>query len=139
MKNKLATDVLSKDMLYLIKAYQQTIKNPEFLAYSIALLEHTPVLIDIFCNRNRPISNLSDPRLAAIRAANQFFEFLKRTVKEYPSYVASKHFLTRERLTIITSRIYIAVSAASHLTGNSTNPGYINSDIVEKKIVSREE
>lgn len=64
MRNKLATDVLGKYMLYFMKAYQQTMENPEFIASSIVLLEHTLVLIDIFCNRNRPIPN---PRLAEIR------------------------------------------------------------------------
>lgn len=141
MRNKLATDVLSKDMLYLMKAYQQTIKNPEFLASSIALLEHTSVLIDIFCNRNRPISNLTDPRLAEIRAASQFFESWKRTVEESPFYVASKHFLTRETAEDLQSSLvgFIALCQLHLTSGNSINPGYINSDIVEIFLVSREE
>lgn len=133
LRNKLATDVLSKDMLYLMKAYQQTIKNPEFLASSIALLEHTSVLIDIFCNRNRPISNLTDPRLAEIKAASQFFESWKRTVEESPFYVASKHFLTRETAEDLQSSLvgFIALCQLHLTSGNSINPGYINSDIVE--------
>lgn len=83
-------------MLYLMKAYQQTMENSEFLASSIVLIEHTSVLIAVFCNRNRSISNLTDPRLAEIRKANQFFESWKRTMEESPFQVTSKHFLTRE-------------------------------------------
>lgn len=132
-RNKLATDVLGKDMLYLMKAYQQTLENPEFLASSIELLEHTSVLIDVFCNRNRPISNLTDPRLAEIRKASQFFESWKRTVEESPFQVASKHFLTRETAEDLQSSLVGFLSLCQlHLTsGNSINPGYINSDIVE--------
>lgn len=78
MTNKLATDVLGKYMLYFMKAYQQTMENPEFMASSIVLLEHTLVLIDIFCNRNRSIPN---PRLAEIRKDSQFFESWKELGK----------------------------------------------------------
>lgn len=39
MRNKLAVDVLSKDMLFLMKSYQQTLEEPEILASSVALLE----------------------------------------------------------------------------------------------------
>lgn len=139
MRNKLATDVLGKDMLYLMKAYQQTMENPEFLASSIVLLEHTSVLIDVFCNKNRPISNLTDPRLTEIRKASQLFEYWKRTVEESPFQVASKHFLTRETAEDLQSSLVGFLSLCHlHLTsGNSINPGYINSDIVENLSAER--
>ena len=39
MRNELAIQVLNKDMLYLMRAYQRTLQNPENLASSIDLLE----------------------------------------------------------------------------------------------------
>jgi hypothetical protein len=41
MRNQLALDVLSKDMLYLMKVYQASLNNPEELASSMELLENT--------------------------------------------------------------------------------------------------
>lgn len=41
MRNELAIQVLNKDMLYLMKAYQATLHNPQNLASSIELLENT--------------------------------------------------------------------------------------------------
>lgn len=48
MRNELAIQVLNKDMLYLMKAYQATLHNPQNLASSIELLENTSKLVDIF-------------------------------------------------------------------------------------------
>lgn len=141
MRNKLATDVLSREMLYLMKAYQQTLENTTYLASSIVLLEHTSVLIDIFCNRNRPISQVTDTRLTELRTVSQFFKSWRTTVEESPFQVTSKHFLTRETAEDLQSSLVGFLSLCQlHLTsGNSINPGYINSDIVEFFSVSREE
>lgn len=70
MRNKLVIDVLSKDMLYFMKAYQQIIKNFEFLVFFIVLFEYISVLIDIFCNRNKFILNFIDLRFVEIRVVS---------------------------------------------------------------------
>lgn len=67
MRNQLALDVLSTDMLYLMKVYQASLNNPEELAYSMDLLENTSILVDIFSNVNQPICSLSDKRLDNLR------------------------------------------------------------------------
>lgn len=107
---------------YIMKAYQQTMENPEFLAFSIVLLEHTS-----------PNLNLTDPRFSKIRKASQFFESWKRTVQESPFQVASKHFLTRETAEDLQSTLvgFLSLCQLYLTSGNSINPGYINSDIVE--------
>lgn len=67
MRNQLALDVLSKDMLYLMKVYQASLNNPEELASSMELLENTSILVDIFSNVNQPICSLSNKRLDNLR------------------------------------------------------------------------
>lgn len=66
MRNELAIQVLNKDMLYLMKAYQATLHNPQNLASSIELLENTSKLVDIFCTINQPISSLQDPKFETL-------------------------------------------------------------------------
>ena len=133
MRNKLAKDVLEREMLYLMKAYQQTLENPDSLSSSILLLEHTSILVDIFCTKNRPISELSDGRLKQLKTASQFFLSWKTDVEESPLLVTSKHFLTRETAEDLQSSLVGFISLCEqHITsGHSINPGYINSDIVE--------
>lgn len=99
--------------------------NNHWHALSIMLLEHTSVLIAVFCNRNRSISNLNEPRLAEIRKASQFFESLKRTVEESPFQVV-RHFLTRETAKDLQlSLVCFLWLCLLHLTsGNNINPGY---------------
>lgn len=133
MRNKLAVDVLSKDMLYLMKSYQQTIEDPETLASSVALLEHTSTLIEIFCDRNRPISAMSDNRLHQITTASQFFLDWEKQVNDSVFLVISKNYLTKETSEDIQSALlgFISLCQQHVSSGNTINPGYMNSDIVE--------
>jgi hypothetical protein len=133
MRNKLATDVLSKDMLYLMKSYQQTLEDPGSLASSVALLEQTSILIDIFCDRNRPISDMSDNRINQIATASKFFLDWEKEVIESVLLAKSKNYLTKETSEDIQSALMGFVSlCGEHVSGGNTiNPGYMNSDIVE--------
>ena len=63
IRNNLATQVLDKEMLYLMKAYQTSIPEPEKLASTVNLLESTSVLAEVFLDQNRPVCH-KDPRLA---------------------------------------------------------------------------
>ena len=72
MRNKLAEQVLDKDMLFLMKSYQTSIDNPERLSSTIAVLENTSVLVEIFRDR-RSISESSDGRIQQLEQVLQFF------------------------------------------------------------------
>ena len=63
IRNHLAIQVLDKDMLYLMKAYQATQDDPERLSSSISGLENTSELVLIFSDKDRPISTLTDERI----------------------------------------------------------------------------
>lgn len=66
MRNHLASDVLSKEMLYLMQCYQNTLDNPAKLASTVELLENTSILVDIFLDK-RPITSLQDNRLNKLK------------------------------------------------------------------------
>jgi hypothetical protein len=78
MRNSVAIEVLNKDMLYLMKAYQATLKNTESLTASIGLLEQTSVLVDIFCCRNRPISTREDKRFDVL----EYFKVWENAIED---------------------------------------------------------
>ena len=48
MRNKLAEQVLNKDMLYLMQSYQSTLDKPERLSATIEFIQNTSVLVDFF-------------------------------------------------------------------------------------------
>ena len=74
MRNHLAEEVLSRDMLSLIKAYQVTLSKPEELNSTVKLLEQTSLLVSIFTDCRRPIHYPDDKRLDTIRGILAFFD-----------------------------------------------------------------
>lgn len=133
MRNELAIQVLNKDMLYLMRAYQRTLQNPENLASSIELLENTSQLVDIFSTINQPIASLHDKKFETLDNVNKFFLSWENDVDKSIMHVSSKNLITSETRTDINSSIVSFVSLCKlFLTGqNCINPGYLNSDIIE--------
>lgn len=133
MRNQLAIHVLNKDMLYLMKCYQATLAHPEKLSSSIQLLEHTSQLIEIFCTQNQPISSMDSPKFATMRTCIDFFNSWEEHVHRSVMYVVSKNLITRETREDINSSVmgFISLCGLMLKNGNSINPGYINSDLVE--------
>jgi len=133
MRNSLAIEVLNRDMLYLMKLYQATLKKPENLASSIRLLEQTSELVEIFCSRNIPISSLDDKRFEMMNNALNYFKSLKDDVVKSLMLLASKNLMTQETRTYINSALHGIISLSKIMLNgkNSINPGYLNSDIVE--------
>jgi len=127
--------VLNRDMLYLMKLYQATLKNPENLASSIRLLE----LVEIFCSRDRPISTWDDKRFEMMNNALNYFKSWEDDVEKSLLLVASKNLMTQKTRTDINSALHGIISLSkSMLNGtNSINPGYLNSDIVENLFEQR--
>lgn len=137
MRNSLAIEVLNRDMLYLMKLYQTTLKNPENLASSIRLLEHTSELVEIFCSRDRPISTLDDKRFEMKNNALNYFKSWEE--EKSLLLVASKNLMTQKTRTDINSALHGIISLSKRMLNgiNSINPGYLNSDIVENLFEQR--
>ena len=80
MRNKLAEDVLGKEMLHLMQCYGNTLQNPSHLQSTIQLLQNTSQLIDIFRD-HRPIIDTSDERLATLKKIFRLVQKLGRGSK----------------------------------------------------------
>lgn len=132
MRNKLAEQVLDKDMLFLMKSYQATLHDPERLSSTVALLENTSVLVEIFRDR-RPISEPSDGRLQQLEQVLQFFNTWEENIKASVVYTSSKNLFTDETREDLNSSItgFTAMCKSVLGEGNSITPAFINSDIVE--------
>ena len=133
MRNSLAIEVLNKDMLFLMKLYQATLQNPEDLSASISLLEHTSILVNIFCNVNQPIETCADQRLSDLQTVLDYFNSWEQAVQSSTTEIVQKHLITRETREDINSSITGFISLCSLLLGkgNTINPGYLNSNLVE--------
>ena len=126
MRNNLATQVLDKDMLYLMKAYQASLPLPEQLSSIVNLLESTSTMVDFFMDQNRPVSN-KDPRLGELEKALCFLNKWEAAAKE------PRNLLSRECRDDLNSAItgFIKMCERVLVHGDLIKPGYFNSDIVE--------
>ena len=73
MRNHLAEQILNDEMLYLIKAYAQTLQNPSQLDGTIEFLTNTSFIVALF-NNTLPLTTKSDERLTKITQLYSFFE-----------------------------------------------------------------
>ena len=73
MRNHLAEDVLSEKFLDLMLKYQCSLTDGSHLQSTVALLQHTSVLVNIFNNDHSAVENLEDPRIAKLLEVLQFF------------------------------------------------------------------
>ena len=133
MRNQLAVHVLNKDMLYLMRSYQATLPRPEILASTVKLLEHTSQLVEIFCTQNQTVSSMDNPKFEKLRNIINFFNTWEETVDKSVMLVNSKNLITRESREDINSSLmgFISLCEIMLKNGNSINPGYMNSDLVE--------
>ncbi|KAJ8318738.1 hypothetical protein KUTeg_003829 [Tegillarca granosa] len=129
MRNKLAIDVL----LFLMKSYQATLHDPARLASSVELLENTSILTDLFCNSNQPICSKNDKRIELLREILHFFNDWESQIVNSVLYLQAKNLITQETRDDINSAVSGFISLCDTMLGkgNSINPGFLNSDIVE--------
>ena len=73
MRNHLAADVLDGEMLHLMKLYKTEQQDNTSLDGAISFLEQTAVLVDIFNDRTKPVTSLSDERLQKLKTVQNFF------------------------------------------------------------------
>lgn len=132
MRNELATSVLDRNMLYLMKSYQATLSEPEILESTIKLLETSSVLVDIFSDKNRPIRN-NDRRLEQLEGCLKFFKEWELEVSKSDTLSERKNLLSRECREDMTSSILGFISLVERVLqdGHTITPGWLNSDLVE--------
>ena len=82
---------------------------------------------------NQPICSLSDKRLDNLREVLIFFNSWEDKVPKSEHGIVSKHLITRETREDINSSIsgFISLCQLMIRKGNSINPGFINSNLIE--------
>ena len=132
MRNKLAEQVLDKDILFLMKSYQATLDDPERLSSTVCLMENTSVLVDVFKDK-RPICDSTDRRLQQLREVLRFFNDWEKYAEEFIVYSSLKHLLSKETRDDINSSLTGFTAMCEDLLGkrNSITPAFINSDVIE--------
>lgn len=131
MRNHLATDVLGKDMLNLMKGFQKSLRDPSVLNGTVALLEQTSVLVDIFLNTHSKIESEYDHRIEKVLKVLHFFHEWEN---EYVDVKLQRfHLITRETREDIDSSLYGFIEAVKLASKNQLclNAGYFNSDLIE--------
>ncbi|XP_046357922.2 uncharacterized protein LOC124136148 [Haliotis rufescens] len=133
MRNKLATDVLDKNMLYLMQLYQRSLPDGDSLNSTIELLKITSPLVDLFHDTTRHVKSLHDERLTHVRQALKFFNGWEDQITSSTQHPNQKHLLTRETRDDFNSSLVGFISVCENLipNGATINPGYFNSDLVE--------
>jgi hypothetical protein len=123
MRNKLASDVLNKEMLYLMRCYQSTIENPAKLTSTIEVLENTAILVEIF-HDTRPITRLSDQRLKKLRDVLLYFTTWEDEINQNNAYNAPKNLMTSETRDDLHSSIqgFLSLCELTVEHGRSINP-----------------
>ncbi|XP_014664264.1 PREDICTED: uncharacterized protein LOC106806734 isoform X2 [Priapulus caudatus] len=138
MQNKLAEDVLNKEMLHLFKAYQKAEgRNGDSLNGAIQLLEATSVLIANFTD-TRPITSVEDDRLHCNARALQWFTSWEDGVMsdlQDTAIVKRKKLMSQETRFDMKSAILgfgslVRQKQKTH-PGTSINAARVNSDSVE--------
>lgn len=133
LRNHLALQVLDKDMLYLMIRYQSTLKDPPSLSSSISLLEETSEIVELFTDKNRPISSILDNRIKSLKANLDFFNTWESDIISSEQYSKKKNLMTSQTRDDINSSIsgFISLINLQVKKGHFITPGYMNSDLVE--------
>lgn len=131
MRNFLATNVLNKDMLHLMKCVQSEMDDKSELEGTISLLEATSELVDIFLNIHSTVANVYDAKIGRIVKVLEFFHSWEGQFNNPKE--KRKHLLTCETREDIDCSLYgfietVKICSAVHIP---VNPGYFNSDLIE--------
>ncbi|KAL3857566.1 hypothetical protein ACJMK2_012217 [Sinanodonta woodiana] len=133
MRNSLAIDVLGKEMLFLMRSYQASLTNQDSVRGTVRLLQQTCKITEIFCDKNRSITDISDPRLDMLHEVLSFFNTWEKTVSESTILVSQKHLMSKETRDDLNSSLMGFISLCRQHVGNgrAISPGFFNSDLIE--------
>ena len=131
MHNHLAINVLNSDMLNLMRTFQGTLGDPHELDSTILLLEHTQVMIDIFCNINSKIESMHDSHKEKLVQVLEFFHTWEK--ESVSTKDKNRHLITRQTWQDIDSCIhgFIEMISVTSKLSIPVVPGYFNSDFIE--------
>ena len=131
MRNYLAINVLNSDMLNLMCTFQGTLDDPHELDSTILLLEHTQVIVDIFCNINSKIESMHDSHIQTLVQVLEFFHTWEN--ESVSTKDKNRHLITRQTWEDIDLCIYGFIEMISVTSKLSIPivPGYFNSDFIE--------
>ena len=136
MRNRLAEDVLSEEMLNLMLAFQKFLGEDGYLLNdTVALLKATSVIVSTFRDR-RPIVDIEDKRLDGLLSALTWFHDWEAHVnsKKNPVSNRDKQLLspqTREDLNSCIIGFSTLCKNTLRKRRNSIVPARINSDVIE--------
>lgn len=137
MRNKLAEDVLDKEMLYLMQCFQKFLgETGDVLEDSINLLKATSEIVAVFRDK-RPITDVEDVRLDKLEESLSWFQNWEKhvLVQEYvPSAEKEKQLLssqTREDLQSCIVGFNHLCKTTLKEDRSSIVPARINSDVIE--------
>ncbi|MES9901423.1 MAG: hypothetical protein ABW168_01925 [Sedimenticola sp.] len=132
MRNELATSVLDRDMVFLMRSYQQSLRQPSRVNGTLALLEQTSVLVDFFSDLNRPVKR-DDERLKKITDVLDHFNTWETEVKSTNTLSENKNLLSKECRDDLNSCILGFMSMCDSVLHNGVSilPGRFNSDLIE--------
>ena len=131
MRNGLATDVLSSDMLNLMIQYQGSLENKGTLDSTIKFLCNTSELVNIFCEDQRPLDSLADTRIARLLGVLEFFLSWE---KEYTDVkLIRKHLMSWQTRDDVVSTILAFVEIVKIVCSLNicVFPTKFNSDVIE--------
>lgn len=134
MRNKLAEDVLGREMLHLMECYGQSLSDSSHLQSTIQLLKNTSALIDIFRDK-RPIIDISDERLDTLQKVLDWFIKWEEEVKADESLQPSEMFMISHQTRADISSLIIGFRELCmdklETSGASIIPSRVNSDVIE--------
>ena len=97
------------------------------------MLENTSQTVQIFTDKTRPISSVSDERIDTLKANIEFFNNWETNIISSKEYSKKKNLMTSQTRDDINPSImgFISLINIHVKNGNTITPGYINSDLVE--------
>ena len=124
MRNHLAEESLSNEMLFLMKAYGDSLQDASHLSSTLKFLEITSSIVDLF-NNSTPLTSLNDNRITQASKALQFFSDWKVPDK--------KSMMTKETQNDVKYLMsgFLFLSKKLLERGQTVHPSRLNSDIIE--------
>ena len=135
MRNKLAFDVLDKEMLHLMETYNDSLQHEsEDIKAAIALLERTSFLVDFFQD-SRPVTDVADARLRKFTEVYNWFKSWEKSESGNES-TSKRHkglftMETREDIAFLYYGFMSLVEYSVNELKHGVVPSRINSDIIE--------
>ena len=131
MRNHLALQVLNTLFLDLMKKYAASTEEPDIFRSTIALLENTSVLVDVFEYDTRKLEVLYDSRIHKLRTVLQFFDEWEHQFSDKRDI--RKHLISAETRQDIQSSIlgFLKVVEIASAKDIAVTPTNMNQDILE--------